>query len=215
MIGQIRMINADCVDVLKSMPDKCFDLAIVDPPYGLGEGGKDKNRRRQGEVKRTAYKDGSQWDNSIPNKEYFEELYRISKNQIIFGANYMTEFIPPSMGWIVWDKGIAGDFSDCELAYSSFKRALRKVYVHYMADYNGKWEQKIHPCQKPIGLYRWILENYANAGDKIIDTHFGSGSLGIACDDLGFELTAIERDPDYFKATKNRIIEYRRQLKLF
>lgn len=195
-LGTIKAYNADCMQIMQQYPDKYFDLAIVDPPYGIGEGGKDKNRRRKRETKRVAYKDSSKWDSRIPDAIYFKELVRVSKNQIIFGANYMVNHISPSMGWIVWDKGIAGDFSDCELAYSSFDRALKKVYIHYMSDYNGNWHLKMHPTQKPVALYEWLLMNYAKQGDKILDTHGGSMSHAIACHNLGFDLTIIEKEKD-------------------
>jgi site-specific DNA-methyltransferase (adenine-specific) len=115
------------------------------------------------------------------------------------------------MGWIVWDKGIGGYFSDCELAYTSFWRALRKIYVHYKDNYNGKWYLKIHPTQKPVKLYQWILQNYAKPGWKILDTHLGSGSIAIACENMGFDLTACEIDIDYYEAAMRWIREYQKQ----
>jgi site-specific DNA-methyltransferase (adenine-specific) len=191
-------------------PDKHFDLAIVDPPYGIGEDGGDKHRRRKGE-KPAVHFEKKNWDKSIPYKSYFHELERVSKNKIIFGANYMVEYLLPSMGWIVWDKGIGGDFSDCELLYTSFKRALRKIYVHCKDDYNGKWHLKIHPTQKPVNLYKKILLEYAKPGWTILDTHLGSGSIAIACHDLGFDLTACELEKDYYTAAVQRLKEYQAQ----
>jgi site-specific DNA-methyltransferase (adenine-specific) len=200
----------DCMDMMARYPDKHFDLAIVDPPYGIGEDGGDKGRRRKGE-NQIVHLEKKSWDKAIPDKLYFEELKRVSKNQAIFGANYMTEYLPPSMGWIVWDKGIGGDFSDCELIYTSFWRALRKIYVPYRDDYNGKWYLKIHPCQKPINLYKWLLQNYAKPGWKILDTHGGSFSSAIACLELGFDLTACEIDRDYYNSGMERIREFQKQ----
>jgi site-specific DNA-methyltransferase (adenine-specific) len=202
-IGSATIHNCDCMELMAAMPDKGIDLAIVDPPYGLGEDGGDKGRSRD---KTPVVKfEQKSWDKQIPDKKYFDELNRVSKDVAIFGANYMVEYLQPSMGWVVWDKGIAGDFSDCELIYTSFWRALRKVYVHYQDDYNGKWQLKIHPCQKPIKLYKWLLANYAKPGMKILDTHLGSGSIAVACNDMGFHLTASEIDADYFEAARRRI----------
>jgi site-specific DNA-methyltransferase (adenine-specific) len=151
----------------------------------------------------------------MPDKSYFDELKRVSKNTAIFGANYMVEHLSPSMGWIVWDKGIGGDFSDCELVYTSFRRALRKIYVFYQDDYIGKWHLKIHPTQKPIKLYKWILQNYAKPGDRILDTHLGSGSIAIACIDSGCDLTGCDIDREYYEKASKRIAEYQSQKELF
>jgi site-specific DNA-methyltransferase (adenine-specific) len=198
------------MDMMSRYPDKYFDFAIVDPPYGIGEDGGDKGRRRKGE-RPVVHHEKKQWDKSVPDKRYFDELKRVSKNRAIFGANYMVNHIEPSMGWIVWDKGIGGDFSDCELIYTSFWRALRKIYVHSKDDYNGKWYLKIHPAQKPVKLYKWILQNYAKPGWKILDTYGGSFSIAIACEEMGFDLTACEIDRDYYNAGMERIHEYQRQ----
>ena len=210
----IQITNEDNMRLMARYPDKYFDLAIVDPPYGIGEDGGDKRRRRKGESAVITHVK-KHWDKDIPAKTYFDEIERVAQNRIIFGANYMTEYIKPSMGWIVWDKGIGGDFSDCELIYTSFWRALRKIYVPYQDDYNGKWQFKIHPCQKPVKLYKWILNNYAKPGWKILDTHLGSGSIAIACHDLGYDLIACEIDTDYYNAAAERIAEYQKQKLLF
>ena len=207
--------NIDCMDFMKEFPDKFFDLAIVDPPYGIGEDGGNKNRRRKGEVPKIKHAKKN-WDSATPHTLYFEELFRVSKNQIIWGANYFIDKIKkPSMGWIFWDKLIAGDFSDGELAYTSFNRALRKCSLHYMTEYNGNWHLKIHPTQKPISLYRWILDNYANTGDKILDTHMGSQSSRIAAHDMGFDYWGCEIDKDYFNQGNKRFHEHTLQQKLF
>lgn len=213
-LGTIIAVRGDCMDYMVTIPDKYYDLAVVDPPYGIGEGGKDKRRRRKGEISRVKYNDSSEWDKSISERLYFDELYRVSKNQIIFGANYMVEYLKPSMGWIVWDKGNHADFSDCELLYTSFNRALRKTYVYYMSDYNGKWHLKIHPTQKPVKLYKWILRNYATEGNIILDTHGGSFSHAIACHDMGFNLTIIEKEKAYFNDAVNRLKIHQQQLKM-
>jgi site-specific DNA-methyltransferase (adenine-specific) len=199
----------DCMEGMKQYPDKYFDLAIVDPPYGIGKDGMRRSTSSHGGRKAHAYKG---WDEMTPDENYFSELFRVSKDQIIWGANYMTKHLPASMGWIFWDKGQRIDNSDGELAYSSFERALR------VAEYNRvelQLEGTIHPTQKPIKLYKWILANYAKPGDKILDTHLGSQSSRIAAHDMGFDFTGYEIDPDYFAAGNKRFEDYKKQLKLF
>ena len=202
----IELHNIDCMQYLATLDDNAFDLAIVDPPYGIGEGKKTKRTRKKHNNK-IVHKN-KDWDNSIPNKEYFKELKRVSKNQIIWGANYMVEHLPPSMGWIFWEKKIGGDFSDGELAYTSFNRAL-KMFTKWSGGNN-----KIHPTQKPIKLYEWLLMNYAKEGDKILDTHLGSGSIALACHNLGFELTACELDKEYYEAAMKRLKQHQLQLRI-
>ena len=204
---KIEITNEDNMQLMARYSDNYFDLAIVDPPYGIGESNK-KQRTRKKHVNRVVHK-AKEWDNEIPTAEYFIELRRVSKNQIIWGANYMVEHLPPSMGWVFWEKKIGGDFSDGELAYTSFNRAL-KMYTKWSGGNN-----KIHPTQKPISLYEWLLMNYAKEGDKILDTHLGSGSIALACHNLGFELTACELDKDYFEASIKRINQHISQQRLF
>ena len=153
------------------------------------------------------------WDNDIPKSEYFEELFRVSKNQIIWGANYFVEHLyQGTMGWIVWDKAQHGlTMSDCELAFTSFNKATR-IYTKNRVQL--LIEGTIHPTQKPITLYKWLLKNYAKEGDKILDTHLGSGSIAIACHDLGFDLTACELDTDYYNAAMKRLTDHQKQLTL-
>ena len=221
-----EVFNMDCVAYMQTLPDKFFDLAIVDPPYGIGEGNK-KNLTRNsytgfgGAKNWVKSKDygGGEFDTSIPNAEYFSELYRVSKNQIIWGGNYMVEHLLPSMGWIVWDKDNGDcDQSDCELAFTSFKKGLRKFKYRWhgllQEDMKNK-EIRIHPTHKPVALYKWFLDKYAKQGDKILDTHLGSGSIAIACHDYGFDLTACELDPEYFEAAMKRINNHKLQSKLF
>lgn len=194
---------------MKSKPDKFYELAIVDPPYGIGRDGSVKTTSKHGGRKAHDFKG---WDLSAPDELYFNELFRISKNQIIWGANYFTKYLPTSMGWIFWDKGQRICNSDGELAFTSFDQALR------VAEYNRVellLEGTIHPTQKPSVLYRWLLKNYAKEGDKIFDSHFGSGSHGIACIDMGFSLDACELDKDYFEASVNRIQNHAKQLDAF
>ena len=195
----------DNMAMMAEFPDKHFDLAIVDPPYGIGEDGQ-KNHSRGNKTRATQYAPKN-WDSSTPSKEYFLELERISKNQIIWGANYFS--LSPAPGWIVWHKkDAATDFSDCELARCTIGTAVR--YFRFL--WAGMWqgdmgnkESRIHPTQKPRKLYDWLLANYAKPGQRIIDTHMGSGSIAIACHYAKCHLTACEIDPDYFHAACDRI----------
>jgi site-specific DNA-methyltransferase (adenine-specific) len=199
----ITATNEDNMLMMARYPDDYFELSIVDPPYGIGEG-KKTVRTRKKHVNRIVHED-KDWDIKIPNKEYFEELKRVSQNQIIWGGNYMVEYLKPSMGWIFWEKKIGGDFSDGELAYTSFRRAL-KMFTKWSGGAN-----KIHPTQKPVKLYEWILMNYAKEGDKILDTHRGSASLDIACHNLGFDLVTCELDTDYFNDGNKRLKQHQNQ----
>lgn len=231
-LGSIELYNADCMDLLREMPDKSYDLAIVDPPYGIGEDGSKSLSRGRGKLfgktnKGSAlayakyYKPFAGNDKLPPPIEYFQELKRVSKNQIIWGANHFIENIPNanSSSWVVWDKDNGdNDFADCELAYTSFKSAVRKFKWRWngmLQENMSDKEVRIHPTQKPVALYKWLLTKYANDGDRILDTHLGSGSIAIACHDLNFELTGIELDSDYFHKAVHRIKEHQRQLKLF
>ena len=209
-------ITNECnMELMARYEDSHFDLAIVDPPYGIGEGLKSRGMGTSAMAGNYTVKE---WDKETPTADYFKELFRVSKNQIIWGANYMTEYIPPSMGWIFWDKDASGDFSDGELAYSSFDRALRKIKVTWMGmrqyDMKNK-ENRIHPTQKPVRLYEWILDNYAKEGDKILDTHLGSGSIAIACHNRKYDLTACELDKEYYTKAMERIEQHKKQLTLF
>ena len=207
-LGNITLYNADCMEIMKTFSDNQFDLAIVDPPYGIGaenHAGKKENGWTQWEKKG--------WDSKTPDKTYFNELFRVSKNQIIWGGNYMTDSLYPSMGWVIWDKG-QRDFSlaDGEMAWTSFNKAMR-IWDYSRA--KNLSEKRIHPTQKPVALYKWILKNYAKEGQTILDTHLGSGSSAIASHDGGFEFTGIELDEEYYKLAKDRIIMHQRQLNLF
>lgn len=218
-LGNIKLYNADCMEVMKDIPDKYFELAIVDPPYGIGENGS-KNYSRGLLAKSKKYKSFAGNDAKSPDKEYFNELFRISKNQIIFGANHFISKINlDSSCWIVWDKNNGNtDFADCELAWTSFTTAVRKYKYTWQGMLQEDMKNKqirIHPTEKPIKLYKWLLSKYAKQGDKILDTHFGSLSIGIACSDLGYELTAIELDKEYYNLAKQRLINHQSQTKLF
>ena len=217
ILGNIKLYNADCMEVMKTFKDKQFDLAIVDPPYGIGMD-KTHFKTKSSNSKPTDY-NAKDWDRAIPNKEYFAELIRVSKNQIIWGGNYFVENLTNSSCWVVWDKDNGDSIhADCELAWTSFKTGVRKIkwLWHGMRQQNMKnKEKRIHPTQKPVALYKWLLQNYAKEGDTILDTHFGSLSIGIACHDLKFDLTAIELDKDYYEQAKQRLINHQRQLTLF
>lgn len=214
------MIMAECVSILKTFPDHHFDVAIVDPPYGIGENAR-KAMTRGCKAKVNDWgSSNSDWDKEPPSEEYFRELFRVSKHQIIWGANhFMHRICRGSSCWVVWDKDNGNtDFADCELAYTSFKTSVRKFRYKWqgMIQENMKEkERRIHPTQKPVKLYEWLLMNYAKPGQNILDTHLGSGSIAIACHNLGFELTGIEIDPEYYKAAKTRLINHQSQGTLF
>lgn len=210
--------NMDCVEGMKQYPDKYFDLAVVDPPYGIGEANEKRMQSRHHSQKK--YK-GGEWDNCAPDIIYFNELRRISKDQIIWGANHFISNNPVNSScWIVWDKDVYGDFADCELAWTSFKTAVRKFKFTWNGFRQGysyiNKEDRIHPTQKPTALYDWIYKNYLPEGGKVIDTHLGSGSNRIAADKAGnIDFTAYELDKDYFEAQEKRWREYKQQLTLF
>jgi site-specific DNA-methyltransferase (adenine-specific) len=210
LTDKLALTNEDCMELMKRTPDKYYDLVICDPPYGIGYDGAKKSTSKHGGRKEYQFKG---WDNKIPEKKYFDEVFRVSKNQIIWGANYFTKYLPSSMGWIFWDKGQRICNSDGELAFTSFQQALR------VAEYNRCEIQKhggaIHPTQKPVALYKWLLDKYAKQGDKILDTHLGSMSIAIACHDYGFELTGCELDPEYYAKGIERVQNHIKQLKLF
>ena len=203
------MHNADCMDFMRELPDKYYDLAIVDPPYGI-EINMNMGRKK-GQPKRHEDKD---WDNAIPKDEYFKELFRISKNQIIWGGNYFP--LPLTKSWIFWDKNVPDgvSFADGELAWTSFDKTLVKAKVKYSGFQGMDNGGKIHPTQKPVQLYEWILMNYAKEGDKILDTHGGSGSICIACHNLGFDLDWIELDKEYFDKATKRFKQHAAQLRI-
>jgi len=204
--------NQDCMKAMKEMSDNQFDLAIVDPPYGIGISG--QKEKKQGKKSDRKYHKEKNWDNKIPNKKYFKELQRVSRNQIIWGANYFVKHLSKgTKGWIVWFKGQIGlTMSDCELAYSSFQKPTRVVNINRV---DLLKQNTIHPTEKPIRLYQWLLDNYAKQGDTILDTHLGSGSIAIACHNLGFELTGYEIDKEYFEAAKKRIEQHKQQGRLW
>ena len=209
---KIKITNEDNMALMSRYEDNHFDLAIVDPPYGLNIDGQKENKK--GKKSDRKFHKKKQWDIEIPNKQYFIELQRISKNQIIWGANYFVEHLDKgTKGWVVWFKGQMGlTMSDCELAYSSFEKATRCVNINRC---DLRIQKTIHPTEKPIRLYQWLLDNYAKENDKILDTHLGSGSIALACHNLGFELTACELDKEYYDASIKRIKNHISQQRLF
>jgi site-specific DNA-methyltransferase (adenine-specific) len=203
---------------METLPDKAFDLAIVDPPYGIGENG-DRNESRGKLAVAKDYKAFAGGDVDAPPVEYFNELQRVSRNQIVWGANHFIDRIAkPSPCWIVWDKENTGDFADCELAYTSFNTAVRKFKFTWNGMIQGDMKNKearIHPTQKPVKLYEWLLTNYAKPGQRILDTHLGSMSSVIACNNLGYEMVGMELDEDYYASGCERAKNALRQVRMF
>lgn len=211
----------DCMEYMAGLPDKAFDLAIVDPPYNVGASD-GKFGGKKGAAANVTVANGKHYANhdKTPEKEYFDELFRVSKNQIIWGANYYPEYLYHS-GWIVWDKlkPAQNPLSDCELAFQSINKLVTKYISQWSGFAKGNKEERetarIHPNQKPVSLYRWTLQQYAKPGDKILDTHGGSGSICIACHDLCYDLTWMELDEDYYKAACERYQNHAAQCNLF
>ncbi len=211
-------VNCDCMAGMKAFPDGYFGLAVVDPPYGIGQSGK-KNHARGNRADAKDYKAFSGDDLEPPDGAYFKELFRVSRNQIIWGANHFISRIPyDSHCWIVWDKDNSGDFADCELAWTSFQTAVRKFKYRWngMLQENMKdKEVRIHPTQKPVALYEWILTRYAKKGDVILDTHVGSASSLIACRNAGHGFVGFELDEHYYRLSKERLSRETAQMNLF
>ena len=233
----MKITNEDNMELMARYDDNHFDLAIVDPPYGIGASkvSKKKHTIKQSNGKisntpNTNYKN-KDWDNKTPKKNYFDELFRVSKNQIIWGVNYYDYNLLG--GRIVWDKlNDNCDQYDCEIAYNSYNKRTDIIRYKWIGMFQGSQisknfvkankqqgnkllnEKRIHPTQKPVKLYEWLLMNYAKEGDKILDTHLGSGSIGIACHNLGFDLTACELDKDYYEASIKRINQHKAQLRI-
>jgi site-specific DNA-methyltransferase (adenine-specific) len=203
----ITITNEDNMKLMARYPNNHFDLAIVDPPYGIMDkiiSGGETNRKIK------IHKGLEKFNDVVPNEKYFLELQRVSKNQIIWGGNYFVEHLSHSRGWIVWDKKIAEgmSFAMCELAFTSFNK-------------NAKIFRKVtgvkvfHPTEKPVSLYEWLLMNYAKEGDQILDTHGGSMSIALACHNLNFDLTLCELDTEYYEAGLKRLKQHQKQIRLF
>lgn len=211
----IELFNEDCLIGMARYPDKFFELAIVDPPYNVGASngsfGAQEGKGIRRDLKHYAN------HNKVPDREYFKELFRVSANQIIWGANYYPQHLHHS-GWIIWFKEMTGPLSDAELAFQSIDK-VTKVIKHkwsgFVKEKSDEGTIRIHPNQKPVGLYKWLLTNYAKPGDKILDTHLSSGSIALACHQLKFDLTGYEIDKDYFDAAVKRLKNFQLQGELF
>lgn len=217
----IELLNMDCMEYMKGLDDNAFDLAIVDPPYGIDIHKMNYTQSTKGGLaKRKDYSSVGDWDSNTPDESYFNELMRISKNQIIWGGNYFN--LPLTKSWLIWDKRThdkySTDFADCEMAWNSFNKPakiFRWLWSGMIQQNMKQKEVRFHPTQKPVKLYEWLLDNYAKEGDKILDTHLGSGSIAIACHNRKFELIACELDKDYYDAAIKRIKQHTAQVTIF
>ena len=211
----INIYNKDCLKAMREMSDNQFDLAIVDPPYGIGAGSKRFINRNTANKNAEKFYKENDWDKIRPSKEYFIELKRISKNQIIWGGNYFCDLIKPARCFIVWDKKTGDNsYADCELALTSIDSNAKIYTKFWLGAHANNGTPRIHPTEKPIALYEWLLMNYAKEGDKILDTHLGSGSIAIACHNLGYDLEGYELDKEYYDSALKRIKEHQSQLRL-
>ena len=212
----IELLNMDCLLYMKQCEDKQFDLAIVDPPYGIGAGSKGFiNRNTANKNAEKFYRDND-WDKVRPTKEYFDELKRISKNQIVWGGNYFTDLLEPARCYIVWDKKTGDNsYADCELALTNIDGNARIYTKFWLGAHAKDGYDRIHPTQKPVNLYKFLLQNFAKQGMKIVDTHLGSGSIAIACHNLHRNLIACEIDPEYHNNAVERLKMHQRQTRLF
>jgi site-specific DNA-methyltransferase (adenine-specific) len=212
----VNLINGDCMEHMATLPDKAFDLAIVDPPYGIGWTDtinyKTEKQKKHQVKKRYKIWDVKKWDKNRPDREYFTELFRVSINQIIWGGNYFTDLLRPSKCWIVWDKQVDFTAVSNEIAWASFNK---RIFIFSRCAGLDKGflakDGHIHPTQKPVALYQWLLKNYAKQGDRILDTHLGSGSSAIAADIMGFDFVGLEIDKDYYEAALDRFNRHKQQ----
>jgi len=205
----LTITNEDNMELMARYPDNYFDLAIVDPPYGIGHSLLSGEKRGSKFVRTTKH---VEWD-VLPSKEYFKELFRVSKNQIIWGGNYFLDYLPSTRGMLIWDKIQIFSGADFEFAWISFDTSAKAFRMSRVEAYGNI--NKIHPTEKPVDLYKFCLDKYAKQGDRILDTHLGSGSIAIACHDYGFDLTACELDKEYFDKAMERINNHTAQMKLF
>ena len=205
----------DCMEFMKGIPDKYYELAIVDPPYGIGivEQFKKTIKSNTSMFNLSNGIVGSEWDGSIPDESYFIELFRVSKNQIVWGGNYFIDYLHNTRAMVVWDKmNGTNPMADAEIAWTSFDTSVRMFRMHHFSKGYG---EKIHPTQKPVALYKWLLSRYAKPNDKIFDSHVGSGSIRIACHDMGFDFEGCEIDKDYWEAQEERYNTHIQQSDLF
>lgn len=210
-MAEITLLNCDCMEYMAKLPDKAFDLAIVDPPYGI-----DWMKQIQNPNVKANWNvyENKEWDSEPPNREYFDKLKRISTNQIIWGANYMAEnAVTSTPCWIIWDKCQEFSGATFEMAWTSFKSPAKAFRLSRVEAYAN--QIKIHPTQKPVALYEWLLANYAKPGQRILDTHLGSGSSAIAAYNLGFDFVGMELDPDYYQAAVKRFNDHKAQGRMF
>lgn len=211
-----QIINADCMDILKELPDKCIDLVLTDPPYGINIVESLQKQKKSTTSMFNMCKGivgNGEWDKSIPNKRYFEQILRVSKNQIIWGGNYFLEYLHNTRAFLVWDKmNGTNPMADCELAWTSFDSSIRKFSMHHFSKGYGIKE---HPTQKPLKLFEWCINNYSNENDLILDCFSGSGTTAVACHNLKRRFICIEKDKDYWKASVERLRDAQAQLKLF
>ena len=206
-----QIINADCMDILKQLPDKCIDLVLTDTPYGINV-----CKMTLGNGKNKIYRGAENWDKNPPEENIFNEIFRVSKNQIIWGGNYFANKFKNKMCWLVWDKGTGeNDFADCELAWTSFNTATRKFFKSWVGANAKDTLERIHPTQKPVVLFEWCLRKYSNENDLILDCFSGSGTTAVACHNLKRRFICIEKDKDYWKASVERLKNAQAQLKLF
>jgi len=210
-----EVFNMDCMELMAKYPDGYFELAILDPPYGIGAGSKKFINRNTKNLKAEKFYRDNDWDVK-PSVNYWNELKRVSKKYIVWGGNYFIDNLEPSRCYIVWDKKTGeNSYADCELALTNID-ANAKIYTKFwLGAHANNGTERIHPTEKPVALYKWLLKNYAKEGDKILDTHLGSGSSRIAAHDLKFDFTGCELDKDYFEAAEFRYQEHTRQLTLF
>jgi len=213
----IEMLHTDCMDYMATLPDNAFDLAIVDPPYGIKQAGGQTGG--QGKLKKRIFNNGKidRWDKP-PTKKYWEELFRVSKNQVVWGGNYFPCLWENGCkGFVFWYKGNpVPNFSDGELAWTSFNKVARQFDYRYYGNLEGdsSASEKVHPTQKPVALYEWLLKNYAKQGDKILDTHVGSASSLIACHNLGFQYVGFELDKEYYEKSLDRLETAKKQVSI-
>jgi site-specific DNA-methyltransferase (adenine-specific) len=208
----MKITNEDNMQLMARYPDNYFELAIVDPPYGIGAAKQidlgNSNKKQKHKTK--------DWDNEIPTPEYFAELKRVSNNQIIWGGNYFLDYLGATRCFLIWDKqNGTNNMADAELSWTSFNTSVRMYRGHIFKGIGNTNYNPIHPTQKPVKLYEWLLMNYAKEGDKILDTHLGSGSIAIACHNLGFDLTACELDKEYYNSAIKRIEQHKQQIRIF
>jgi site-specific DNA-methyltransferase (adenine-specific) len=210
-----QLLNVDCMEYMKNCGDKFFDLAIVDPPYGIciTQQLKKTTESKSSMMKGCNGISGGDWDNEVPSREYFIELMRVSKNQIIWGGNYFLDYLGATRCFCIWNKMNGTNcMADAELAWTSFDKSVRMFSMHH---FSAGYDKKQHPTQKPVKLYKWLLKNYAEPGQKILDTHLGSASSAIAAHYFGCDFVGLEIDKDYFEAGKKRFELGTRQIAMF